>query len=395
MELRDRLEEVLGRAAKRRPGVGAVPIEEAVPGRDLRTEYGSFYCVETEFPEGHVYGHHSLRDAVEIDPEGVCVAGKNNCFLSFSSKDCIFLDAETTSLGGGSGTYTFLLGIGFYHSGAFLVRQLFMRDYDEEKAVLEALSRLIKAYRFIVTYNGKSFDVPLIESKMVICRMAPVLNGLDHLDLLHAARRVWGKRLGDCRLTTVEERVLGSRRKGDILGEEIPGRYFSYLKTRDASGLIPVFEHNRNDVLFLAVLLKEICSAVGNADHQRLSPLDLYSIGRVYDSLKRRDETLPFYRRALAGLRGDEKTLAEHSLGMACKRLGKWNEAVSAWEKLVGSGMYEPYEELAKYYEHVSKELEKAMAVVADGLRVFTGTKHEKRLRHRLNRIVQKIGRGR
>ncbi|MFQ5905270.1 MAG: hypothetical protein ACE5JA_01730, partial [bacterium] len=162
----------------------------------------------------------------------------------------------------------------------------------------------------------------------------------------------------------------------------------------DASRLIPVFEHNKSDVLFLTVLLKEICSAVTDANHQKLAPLDLYSIARVYDSMKRRDETLPFYRKALAGLRGRERVLVEYSFGMACKRLGKWDEAVAAWKRLLGREMYEPYEELAKYYEHVSKELERARAVVADALRTFAGRKYEKRLRHRLNRILRKIESG-
>jgi len=171
MELRDRLEEILGEGKSEALIKSTGGIQHYVPGQSLLTEYGSCYCVSTEYPAGYMYGHHSLGSVMELDAESVCVAGKDSRFFSFDTKDCIFLDAETTGLHGGAGTCAFLIGVGFYKGDTFHVQQIFMRDYDEETALLSTLSRLVKNRRFIVTYNGKSFDVPLIESRLIMSRM--------------------------------------------------------------------------------------------------------------------------------------------------------------------------------------------------------------------------------
>ncbi|TET46646.1 hypothetical protein E3J62_03315 [candidate division TA06 bacterium] len=391
MELRDRLEEILGEGKSEALIKSTGGIQHYVPGQSLLTEYGSCYCVSTEYPAGYMYGHHSLGSVMELDAESVCVAGKDSRFFSFDTKDCIFLDAETTGLHGGAGTCAFLIGVGFYEGDTFHVQQIFMRDYDEETALLSTLSRLVKNRRFIVTYNGKSFDVPLIESRLIMSRMKAVFSSVEHLDLLHAARRVWGRSLEDCRLHTVEQRVLGVKRLRDMPGEEIPSRFFAFVSSGDASGLPLVFEHNRNDVLFLPVLMKEVCGAVKDVTHRTLSPIDLYSIGVVYDSLSKRNETLPFYRKALKSLRGSARAAVAYRLGMTYKRLGRWDEAVSAWKRLLESDTYGAYEELAKYYEHVSRELDEAEAVVVKALNIFRGTIYEGKLEHRRRRIVRKL----
>ncbi len=367
------------------------PLEEALPGKILETTHGPCYCVETEYSAGYRYGGHTLRSALDIDQEGVCVAGKDDTLRSFEASQCVFLDTETTGLAGGPGTYAFLVGLGLFAEDRFLVRQLFMRDYDEEEALLSVVAESLAAREFVVTYNGKTFDVPLIQDRLVMCRMPPVLSAKGHLDLLHATRRIWGRRLTDCRLTTVERSVLGVDRGVDIPSEEIPLVYFQFLRDGDASGLATVFRHNRSDVLLLPVLLKEVCGAVRNVGYRGLEPLDLLSIGRVYDSLKRRDETLLFYAEAVRGLEGEERTLAACRLGMAYKRLRKWDEAVSTWKGLLGRKAYEPYEELAKYYEHTSRELSRARKVVVLALKAFAGSRYEASLLRRLERIERKL----
>jgi len=391
MELHDKLEEILGESKSEGLIKNAGGIQHYIPGKSVVTEYGPCYCVSTEYPMGFMYGHHSLGSVVEVDAGSVCVAGKDSRLFSFDPRNCVFLDAETTGLGGGAGTYAFMVGVGFFKGQTFHVKQIFMRDYDEETALLSTLSKLVRNHRFIVTYNGKSFDVPLLEGRLVMSRMEAAFASVEHLDLLHAARRVWGRSLENCRLDTVEQRVLGVKRLRDVPGEEIPYRYFAFLSSGDASGLPLVFEHNRNDVLFLPVLLKEVCGAVMDAAHRTLSPIDLYSIGVVYDNLKKRDETLPFYRKALKGLEGSAGAAAAYRLGMAYKRLGRWDEAVSAWKRILKTDTYGAYEELAKYYEHVSRELDKAETVVVKALDVFQGTVYEGKLKHRLRRIVHKL----
>jgi uncharacterized protein YprB with RNaseH-like and TPR domain len=394
MKLRERLERILGETAGMEQPGRAVPIEEAVAGKVLRTEQGPCYSATEEYPLDYRCGARPIQSALFLDSEHVCVAAKDDGLTSFDARSCVFLDTETTGLAGGSGTYPFLIGLGFFRSKSFVVHQLFMRDYDEEAAVLSALSDLLGDRKFVVTYNGKSFDVPLIETRMIMNGLKRVFDDMHSLDLLHAARRVWGKRLSDCRLTTIEEKVMGLHRGHDIPGEEIPERYFHYIRSQDASGLGIVFEHNRSDILMLPVLLGYICEAISDVACEGLRPLDLYSIGAVYDSLKRRDETLPFYTRALKGLRGTDRTMVACRLGMAYKRLGRWGEAVSIWKGLLGNGIYEPYEELAKYYEHVDRDYTSARKVVCDALDVFVGCGHEEGLRHRLLRIERKLSAG-
>jgi uncharacterized protein YprB with RNaseH-like and TPR domain len=391
MELRDRLERVLGRTEGYSLGGDHAPLEEALSGAVLETEHGACYCVDTEYAMEHRYGGHTLRSAFDIDREGICVAGKDEALSSFEISRCVFLDTETTGLAGGSGTYAFLVGLGFFAGNKFLVRQLFMRDYDEEEALLSVVAESLAGREFVVTYNGKTFDVPLIRDRLVMCRMAPILSAVNQLDLLHAARRIWGRRLSDCRLVTVERSVLGVDRGEDIPSEDIPLVYFDFLRSGDASGLAAVFRHNRSDVLLLPILLKEICGAVRDVGYRGLEPVDLLSIGKVYDSMKRRDKTLPFYAEALRGLQGEDRTVAACRLGMAYKRLKMWDKAVSTWEGILGRDAYEPYEELAKYYEHRSRELERARKVVALALKTFAGSRHETGLLRRLKRIERKL----
>lgn len=394
MDLREKLERTLRSQVRSADAVTPVPIEKAVPGEIVNTEFGCCYGVDAVFPEDYCLGSYALHCALGLDREGVCVAGKDATLESFDPNSCIYLDAETTGLAGGSGTYPFLVGVGFFSEEKFVVRQLFMRDYDEEAAVLSALSGLLENRKFLVTYNGRSFDVPLIQSRMIINRMPQILGDVYNLDLLHAARRVWGRTLSDCRLKTLEDRILGFSRGDDIPGEEIPERYFDYVRTGDASGLRIVFDHNRNDILMLPVLLGCICEVIRNVDYQGLKPLDLYAIGRVYDSMKKRSDTLPFYRRALKGLRGNDRVVVACHLGMVYKRLGKWDDAVTTWRSLLGKGVYQPYEELAKYYEHVSRDFSRARTVVEDALQVFRGERYQQSLKHRLSRIERKLSSG-
>jgi len=394
MDLRDRLERMAGGGEKPGRETAPIPVEEVVAGEVEETERGPCYRVRTEYPERVCRGDRALHGVLSLDSERICVAGKDERLESFDVRSSLFLDAETTGLAGGTGTYPFLIGVGYFMKETFVVDQLFMRDYDEEGAILSALAGLVGPRRFIVTYNGKSFDVPLIEGKMIINGLTKGLGEAYNLDLLHAARRIWGRSLPDCRLNTIEECILGLLRGEDIPGDEIPERYFDYVRSGDASGLRVVFEHNRNDILTLPVLLGRVCKTIGDADSQDLKALDLYSIGRVYDSMKRRDETLLFYTQAVKLLRGSEKLMVECRLGMVYKRLNRWEDAVSTWTGLLGKGIYEPYEELAKYYEHVSKELARARDIVQDALESFGGTRMDGSLRHRLTRIEKKLSSG-
>jgi uncharacterized protein YprB with RNaseH-like and TPR domain len=178
----------------------------------------------------------------------------------------LFIDLETTGLAGGAGTYAFLVGFGWFEDASFRVRQFFLTSYAAEQVLLEEVTALAAQAGVLVSYNGKTFDLPLIETRFLFHRMAPPFGGLTHLDMLHLARRLWrprttgeslereGQSHTTCRLSAVEESVLGHVRQGDVPGFEIPSRYFHYVRTGDARPLDEVFEHNRLDLLALAML---------------------------------------------------------------------------------------------------------------------------------------------
>src|SRR5438034_1333048 len=210
----------------------------------------------------------------------------------------LYLDTETTGLAGGTGTYAFLVGVGFFDGDEFEVQQYFMRDLDDEPALLAALEPLLREVDGLVTYNGAGFDLPLLETRFVLARRRWP-GTIPHLDLLPAARRLWSARLSDCRLVTVELHALGFERAGDLPGALIPSVYFEYLR-RKAPGELPrVFEHNRHDVLSLAALTGWVADALDRAPVAELGPDELSGLGRLWE-LVDPDRGEACYRMALA-----------------------------------------------------------------------------------------------
>lgn len=171
----------------------------------------------------------------------------------------IFLDLETTGLSGGTGTYAFLCGLGFSEGDRFNVVQLFLEGPARERAWLAAIDGLIPTDATLVTYNGKTFDIPLLSTRQIMARREPHWRGLPHIDLLHFSRRLYRGYLQSCSLGSIEKNVLGLRRSGvDIPGALIPGMYLQYLRSKDASPLEGVFYHNRLDIVSLSALYSHI-----------------------------------------------------------------------------------------------------------------------------------------
>ncbi len=166
----------------------------------------------------------------------------------------LFLDTETTGLGG-PGTYAFLVGLGFVEDDAFVVRQHFIRSPDEEAAMLHAVAETLGECPTITTFNGVSFDVPLLRTRMRALGVKFSFRDILHCDLLYGARRLWQRRLPNCRLQTLEEGVLGFKRQGDVPSGDVPGLYFDFLETGDLDSLEGVFHHNVLDIISLAALM--------------------------------------------------------------------------------------------------------------------------------------------
>jgi uncharacterized protein YprB with RNaseH-like and TPR domain len=227
----------------------------------------------------------------------------------------LFLDTETTGLAGGTGTVAFLVGLARFVDGALCVEQLIVPELGQERAVLARLAERIAAASCVITYNGKSFDWPLLRTRFVLCRM-PVPALPCHIDLLHAARSVWKQRMSSVRLTDVEREILHFERQDDIPGAEIPARYFAFLRDGSAERLAPVLEHNQNDVIALAALLGALITRFERVQDVK-DPRDALAFGRIALRARDGERALACARAALAASGADESILSVQAVSSA------------------------------------------------------------------------------
>ena len=271
----------------------------------------------------------------------------------------LFLDTETTGLSGGAGTLAFEIGLGFIDARGMVIRQYVMRDYGEEAAMLAEIASLLPRFDTLVTFNGKSFDIPLLESRMVMHRIRVRLTDWPHLDLLHACRRVYKLRLGRCSLSAMEEAVLGESRTDDLPGAQVPQRYFDYLRTREFALLEDVLRHNRQDVESLASLTGYLCSAFREPE-QLAHAEDAFCVGRTLLRGGHTEEG----RRCLRILGMSSMSSQAHMvLSASYKKSREWASSVETWTAMIarGEGGTWPYVELAKYYEHTERDYARAL----------------------------------
>ena len=265
---------------------------------------------------------------------------------AFDVRRCLFLDTETTGLSGGAGTLAFLVGAAYVDGEDLVTEQYVLRDYGDEPEMLLRLGALLARFDTAVTFNGKTFDMPLLESRYTLCRLRGHWRELEQLDLLYPARRVWKLRLQSCRLANLEERVLGVRRENDLPGSEAPERFFRYLQSGDFSLLEDVIAHNLQDVLTLSTLLTRLARLLDQPMTARDSR-DLYSIGRV---LEKQGDAQATELYALS------RDVPEGSFRLYTlyRRAGEWDRARAVLEAMVRKNQmgYLPHVELAKIYEH-------------------------------------------
>jgi tetratricopeptide (TPR) repeat protein len=291
------------------------------------------------------------------------------------------------------------------------VRQYFLRELREERALLHALGTALGRFGALVTFNGKSFDWPLLATRFTLARQAlPAGRGTwPHLDLLHPARRVWKHRLPSCALGSLEAEVLGVRRVVDVPGFLIPQLYFQYLRDGDTRPLLPVLAHNEADVVTLLALLAHLghlaAAVAGDADGQGslggLHGADCYGLATLHEALGRVEASIAAYRRALAdpALPAYLRRAAHMALAVALKRARRWEEAASLWQKLIVEEARRTapdpwaYEELAKYQEHVARDYAAAAATVEAALTLLElrgSVAGREALLHRLARLRRK-----
>ena len=325
----------------------------AAPKEALKPKNEPFFCREHVVPLEELYGieQTTLDEIRECDP-----------LFSGSSWDIyrvLFLDTETTGLSGGAGTVAFEIGLGFFDHRGMVIRQYVMRDYSEEGPMLEEIAGFFRQFDTVVSFNGKTFDLPLLESRMVMNRIRLSVTQMPHLDLLHVSRRVYKLRLRRCNLASLEEAVLGGRRCDDLPGAQVPQRYFDYIRTKEFSLLEDALRHNLDDVKSLACLTGHLC-AIFRQPEALEHPQDLFGISKTLMRGGKMQKARACFR--ILG----HTTLSSQAhmhLAASYKKEKKWAEAIVTCQNMIskGEGGTWPYIELAKYYEHIAKDVERAL----------------------------------
>jgi uncharacterized protein YprB with RNaseH-like and TPR domain len=283
----------------------------------------------------------------------------------------LFLDTETTGLAGGSGTYAFLVGVAWWEGGGLEIEQFFLREYSEERSMLFALGERIAEHPVLVTFNGKSFDWPLLETRYRMSRRISVPTPRAHLDFLHPARNLWRLRLGSVRLSELEKHVLGWDRGADLLSGLIPQIYFDYLRGGPPERLIPVLNHNQMDLRGLAALSSRILSLLSDVEILGQDGLELFGVSRICEKRGEHTRARSLYEKSIAAILPSETDrAARRSLARLAKRDGDFELACELWRDALGNSRhgYEAYEQLAIHYEHKARDPEHARQIVRQAL---------------------------
>ena len=385
--------EPAGRPAPRpRPSAPSRHGALLLAGEERQSSLGRFWLQEHMVPNDRMHGNIRVGDLQSI-PGSWLTNISDGEGRPVDPGRWAFLDTETTGLAGGTGTCAFLVGVGAIETGGFRVRLFFMRDYDEEPAMLDALSECLSPYEALITYNGKSFDVPLLETRFRLKRQASPLGRLRHVDLLYPARRLWSERMSNCRLGTLESEVLGFERHDDVPGALIPHRYFNFLKTGNPDGLRPVFRHNVLDLVSLACLgavLMQAFATPGETAFRHAE--DMLGLARWLRKRGRREDALDLYRKAIRA-----------GLPPRCQFASIWESARlegQAGDRTIQvrllrdlSRVANPYralafEQLAKHYEHREKDFRAALEMTRNAQLHAPSAE----LDYRERRLVRKAG---
>jgi uncharacterized protein YprB with RNaseH-like and TPR domain len=316
----------------------------------------------------------------------------------------LFLDTETTGLAGGTGTYAFLIGLAWWDAGALQVEQLFMRDFAEEYSLLHELAARVADRPVLVTFNGKTFDWPLLDSRFTMTRKIPTPRLAAHLDLLHPARALWRLRLGSVRLVDLERHVLdaprlGWRRESDVASSLIPQYYFDYLRGGPADPLVGVLRHNQMDLRGLAALFGKINTLLASQDKDRdgVDSLDLFGLSRFFDRRGDSGRAHVACSQALdLGLPAEFQPRARRELALLAKRRGDHTAAAALWLELAADPQDAVFacEQLAIHYERRAKDPVRATEFARLGLakvqRMCTSTR-DPYAAAQLTRLAEKL----
>lgn len=376
------------------------PVEDIVAGRFVDTANGSTYLIEQDFPVNYIHGQIGLR--ISTTPQTIAEWAGDQKIAEQNPESMVFLDTETSGLAGGTGTFAFLVGVGRYTQDGFHLAQFFMRDPLEEPALLLALEDFLAPCQTIVSFNGKAFDVPLLDTRYTLQGWKSPFKNLTHVDLLHLSRRLWHDRLPSRTLANLEVQILhASRTDEEIPGWMIPQIYFDYLRDTDARPLQRVFYHNAMDVVSLAALLNHTSSLLEDPFSQPTCEyIDWAAVARLLEDLGHTEKAAELYDICLkAELPEDLYNDTLIRLSLLHKRNNNYTAAIPLWEQAALRRIIYAYEELAKYFEHHAQNLEMAIKWTLDALEYIDSAslpnietmQWKPEFQHRLKRLQRKI----
>lgn len=368
-------------------------VEEWLSGEQIETEHGTHFETEKLYDRAHRHGSIGIADLTDL-PANLLSPVSDGAISNCAPSKWAFLDTETAGLAGGAGSYAFLIGVGRIAANGFRIRQFFMRDYAEERSVLSALAAHLSEFDVLITYNGKTYDEPLLEARYRMLGLGSAFERLHHVDLLVSARRIWKLRFESCRLIDLEHQILGVEREGDLPGELIPYVYCEYLRTREAFRLVPILHHNAVDILTLACLTAIVPRAFDSPAEAGLRHgAEMAALGRWFLKANQLERALDLFRNAISARVADDvlfRTMWD--IAAIQKKLGRHDAALRTLEDLAASPnplQAAAYEELAKHYEH--RERNRALAL--DMTRRALALTDTESLRRRLARLERKPAR--
>ncbi|MDP9380040.1 MAG: ribonuclease H-like domain-containing protein [Chloroflexota bacterium] len=372
------------------------PAHSLLPGVWVENGLGPVFVARTSYALGHRQGIHALEEFLSVDSRSLAALCREPALEGLDLSSALFLDTETTGLDPRSGALAFLVGVGYFDGDRFQVSQFFLEDVDAERAMLCAVADLLREFQLLVTFNGKSFDAPLLATRLALHAQAHCLHEMPHADLLHPARRLWKERLQSCRLTNLERQILGVGRTGDVPGSVIPELYARYLVDGDARRLLPVFYHNAQDLLTLLALSARAASTYSRPfDGTVQHGLDFLSLGKAYEAAGEMEMALRAYDRALSmPLHPAARAEVCKRVTPLYKRTAQLAHAVALWEEMVSARSTRstyPYEELAKHHEHVTRQYGRAEALVLEALRLLPGDTCTRTTRRDLEKRLRRI----
>ncbi len=365
-------------------------------GEEIAGPEGSFWRIEKELPADLRHGPYRLGEIANVDLSRVCL-WEGTSKGKFDPEDLVFLDTETTGLAGGTGTTAFLVGLGFWEGKSFRLEQFLMRDFPEEPPMLQEISEVLEPKKILITFNGRSFDWPLLQTRFTLSRMHKNIPAWEeHWDLLFWARRLWRKKLSSCSLNSLERNILNFFREGDIPGWEIPQRYFDFIRSGRGELLQDICEHNVWDILSMVGILLHLFGEKYRHAEGVECPREAIALGRIHEKNNRENAPEEYYLQAIQKGNKQVRVEALKNLALYYKKQQNWEKSRETWNSLlkIQENSILARVELAKIYEHRLPDPSKALQVTLQAL-VFAWHEGREReaaeLDYRRKRLERKL----